>query len=195
MILLLLDLFGGKRLRVTITIPVDVQTFGRISQVASAMGRIESEMKKAGAPIADFRSPRAYNLIHFRINSPPEASILADPAWLGVFIATIALGVSVLQLAASYPQLKTGIKEVGKDLSLVRKGAVAEMALIIDEIDGLTKQNLEKLRAGAALYIEDILSRAEATSQDALSTAARIATTLGARDGRRPRIYATTVSD
>lgn len=176
-------------LQMVIIVPVQVQTFGTIGSIASALSQIEGLRKEFNVIAPAFPEhfqQRSYKLRYFRVNSPAEISMLLDPAWLAVFLGTIAVGISALQLLASYPQLKTGIKELTTDMTELSHLADEVLSRLSNDIQGLTKEQIANLQKNAALYKNAIVAASKETIESTLKRVARIAKSLGVHREKHP---------
>lgn len=146
-----------------LTIPVDVKTFGGISLIASELNQVESQRKKSGLPAvrAGFDKGRGYRLLSFEVHSPPQVSVLADPSWLAVYIALVALGVSCLQLLGSYASVKTGAKKLAHDLGGIKTLTTQKASENLEAIGALSKAQRRELALGVQLYIEQATNTVE----------------------------------
>lgn len=142
--------------QVSIKIPGDVATFGGVSRVASALSMIESMRAEADLlkPKFELLKSRGYELKSFQVKSPAEISIIADPAWIAVFIGALSLGLTALQTLGSYKQIKEGAKEVSADLAALRSAANDRAKSILKAVSGLTEQQRHELEVGIALYLQ-----------------------------------------
>ncbi|MBA9079872.1 hypothetical protein [Rufibacter quisquiliarum] len=87
-----------------------------------------------------YRRRRRTKIITLRVASPPEITILCDPAWLAVLIA----------LLAGYKQMKDNVGEIGSDISK-----------LLDNVRGLTRRELELLQIAITLTLDQNLGQIE----------------------------------
>ena len=138
---------------ITIKLIRPVGSFKELNDVVKALSAVDSILSKEWPKIwQDFypRQRRDVHLLSFRVASPPEFNILADPAWLAVFITVIA----------GYKNIKENIREIGTDAKDIFRG-----------IKGLTERELELLEIAVRLTLARI---AEMGEQQALQVANKL---------------------
>lgn len=175
-------------IHVTLRIPVDVATFGGISLVASELNQVESQRKNSVllASKQVFAKQRGYRLLAFEVRSPPEASVLADPSWLAVYIGLVALGVSCLQLLGSYSKVKSGAKELAADFGSLKRTAIQKSSEIVESLGKLSEAQRRDLLLGIEIYITAASDTIEKAENIALR-ATRFASILR-RQGNSPKL-------
>lgn len=129
-------------------LPRDLQSFGDVKQVTSGLASIENEMRKswreyAVTPDWEWRVQRDVRLLRFEVASPPAFSILADPAWLAVFITVLT----------NYSTVKTEWRAVEHDV-----------ARLVKRVQGLSESHLDHLRISVLSRIERLLEAGEDSS-------------------------------
>ncbi|WP_434150211.1 hypothetical protein ACR2R6_01595 [Methylocaldum gracile subsp. desertum] len=120
---------------ITIRLARPVESFKELDDVVKALNTVDSVFSKEWPKMwPDFypRQRREVHLLSFRVASPPEFKILADPAWLAVFIAVIA----------GYKNIKENIREIGIDTKDIFRA-----------IKGLTDRELELLHIAVRLSL------------------------------------------
>jgi hypothetical protein len=142
--------------QVSLRIPGDITTFGGISRVSSALSMVESMRLTSTFPPPKFEllKRRGYQLTTFQVRSPAETSILADPAWIAVFLAGLTLGLTALQTLGSYSAIKNGAKEASADLAKVREAAKQQAKDVLSGVTGLTQQQKQDLTVGILLFLD-----------------------------------------
>lgn len=117
---------------------------------------VESLRSESNLPRPRFELPkeRGYELRSFTVASPAQTSILSDPAWLAVFLAALALGLSALQTLGSYGAIKKGAQEASADLARLRDGAKERAKAVVAAVQGLSARQREDLELGIALFLE-----------------------------------------
>jgi len=115
------------------------------------------------------RSRREVHILSFRVESPPDFRIFADPAWLAVFIAALA----------GYKSIKENIREIASDY---RK--------IVGGIRGLTARELQLLEIAVRLSLEHIAELGEKKSLELARKFEKIRIALlgAGRDAETPEI-------
>jgi hypothetical protein len=121
-----------------------VSDFAALTEVASALAEIDRYLAKAWYkewPRFSGRRRRDTRLVSFRLTTPPEFKILADPAWLAVLV----------MILVGYKDLKASLRELGGDVGGVVK-----------RIKGLSERQAQLLEIAVKLTLERHASRAEA---------------------------------
>lgn len=167
---------------VRLNIPVDVATFGGISLIAAELNQVESQRKKLNISLqTDFKRKRGYRLVSFEVHSPPQASVLADPSWLAVYIGLLALGVSCLQLVGSYSSVKRGAQEIATDIGHIKRFTIQLASKIAEELSSLSEAQRRDILLGVQLYIDTFTSNID-SAQKTILRATRFASILGHRN-------------
>ena len=99
----------------SITIPREARTFRDVGEISSALAEVDTMLRRDWYktwPSHLHRRAREVLLLRFRVYSPAFFEILADPAWLAVFMVALT----------SYKQGKGSIRELHGDLQLLLKG-------------------------------------------------------------------------
>ena len=177
---------------VQLLFPTEVSTFGGIIRLAQALGQVESARQMLGVPSPRFvfESRRSHRLLSFEVRSPPQVSVLADPAWHSVYIGLLGLGVSGLQLLGSYASVKSGAKELFSDLGRVAALSQEYAASTISSLRHLTAAHRTDLAIGVSLILAEFEESKEKFFEAVLLKAARLASVTHARR-HRPSIEAT----
>ena len=106
----------------SITVPREARAFRDVGEISRALSEVDTILRRDWYktwPSYRHRRAREVLLLRFRVDSPPFFEILADPAWLAVFIVALT----------SYKQGKDSIRELQGDLQLLpkrSKGALGE---------------------------------------------------------------------
>jgi hypothetical protein len=160
-------------IQVTIRIPGEVNTFGGISRVASALSTVDSLRKESELPPPKFgfTKGRGYQLQSFQVRSPAETSVLADPAWIAVFLGALAVGLAALQTLGSYGAIKKGAAEASVDLAALKTAAIARAREVVGAVSGLTEQQRREVEIGIALWLEGFANAPDAFSKVLLRAA------------------------
>lgn len=138
---------------ITVTLPRDVTRFSDVKQIASALSMVDTEVAGLWVkawPGMEFRRRREIRLLRFQVSSPPIFQILADPAWLGLFLAVLTF----------YKPAKESAIELTSDL---RAGA-REVTALLNRIRGLTERQLQLLGIAVHLTAERLLQQGEEVS-------------------------------
>ena len=164
---------------VDIVVHVDVHTFYGVAQVARVLAEVDTAARDYPA-FSDSRREqrRSYELRYFRVNSPPHTSILADPAWLAVFLGLIAVGISFV---ATYPQLKSNSREIYRDGADAVQRGKAEARNVVAAIGGISDHYKQQLTIGVELYLDQIAASSPDVIARFLRRASRVSNGLGAR--------------
>lgn len=171
-------------IRVKLNIPVDVATFGGISLIAAELNQVESQRKRVDIPLrTDFKKQRGYRLVSFEVHSPPQASVLADPSWLAVYISLLALGVSCLQLVGSYSSVKREAQVIATDIGRLKTFSIQQASEIAEALSALSEAQRRDLLLGAQLYIDAFTSTID-SAQKTILRATRFASILGRRNNK-----------
>lgn len=140
---------------IKIFVPAEVSTFSGIAEVALSFSTIDASLRTVRSlrdrPYQE--GPRSYELVSFRVNSPPVVELLAKPEWLAVLLAVIALG---LQIITSYPQTKTGATEIGRDVANLIDRAKEMAPSIVEGVRGLSIHYKSQIYMGIDLYLNDL---------------------------------------
>lgn len=113
---------------IAIRLSRSVESFEELNEVVNALKIVDGILSKDWSrawPSYYPRQRREVHLLSFHIASPPEFKILADPAWLAVFIAIIT----------GYKNIKDNVCEIAID---VQK--------ILGAVKGLTDREFELLQ-------------------------------------------------
>jgi hypothetical protein len=155
-----------QRLVLAISLPRDVQSFRDLDDLAKGLNEVDRILNKRTrhfwtAPLGR-RGPRAF-LSHFQLESPPNFEVWTDPAWLILF----------LTILVSYKPAKENIREM-----------ISDASGILSSIEGLTEANIQTLKIGMHLMLDQLPEGGENAS---LKMAERLhrarARLLGKSDG------------
>jgi hypothetical protein len=138
---------------ITVALPRNVTRFADVQQVASALAMLDREISGLWAkhwPSMKSRSRRETRLLSFHVSSPPVFKILADPAWLALFLAVLTF----------YKPAKESAMEIRGDLGVAAK-AVPEL---IHRVSGLTERQKQLLEIAVYLTADKILEQGEDAS-------------------------------
>lgn len=130
----------------SITLPREAHEFRDVSEVTRALAEVDSILIREWFktwPEYRHRRQRGVWLLRFRVDSPPFFEILADPAWLAVFVAVIA----------GYKQAKESVHELNHDVRQLLK-----------RIQGLTERQLQLLEIAVRLTLEHWMGLGEKES-------------------------------
>jgi hypothetical protein len=147
---------------ITVTLPRDVTQFSDVQQVASALAMVDREVSSLWTkcwPSMKSRRRREVRLLRFQVSSPHVFQILADPAWLAVFLAVLTF----------YKPAKESAIELSEDF---RAGA-REISGLLNRIRGLTERQLQLLGIAVQLTAERLLQQGEEASLKMASRFAR----------------------
>lgn len=140
----------------SITIPREVHAFRDVREISIALSEIDTVLRRylyKTWPNTHNRRARGVLLLRFHVNSPPFFEILADPAWLVVFMVALT----------NYKQGKDSVRELHGDLQLLLKG-----------IKGLSESQLEHLSIAVRLTLERWMEVGEEESNRMASRFRRI---------------------
>jgi hypothetical protein len=141
---------------VSITLPIETTTFRDLRKLALALSLVDDILSKDWAkmwPEYSRRSKRESILVSFRINSPPEFTILTDPAWIAIFLAVLA----------RYKDIKSNTREI-----------ISDIKYLVDTIKGLTARELELLEIAIRLTSEKMIEYAETETKSLVSKTRKI---------------------
>jgi hypothetical protein len=112
----LLEMSPRRRLIFKIRLERGVDTFAGLARVAAALQTVDALARRDLEGDLRLRSgsldARA-RIITFYLGSPPEATLVVNPAWLALFISVLAL---LTGAVANYDKIKTNIPVVQDDL-------------------------------------------------------------------------------
>ncbi|HZS56881.1 MAG TPA: hypothetical protein VFA65_20920 [Bryobacteraceae bacterium] len=155
------ELVLGQRrgpLQITLSLTRNVETFGQIANTGITLSGINATYFDLPVFSAEsyFGGRNVTKIKSFRLESPPVATVFADPAWLAVFLALASLGFGALQAVAAYPQIKKGARELYHDVNQVRAAAHDYVDETIATVHGLAEDELNQLRIAVYLWIDAI---------------------------------------
>jgi hypothetical protein len=125
----------------------EVSSLAELADVAAALADIDRALRAEWPRMWPTFKPRARRdvyLVRFRVSSPPEFSVFADPAWLAVFIAII-----------------TGYDRIRNNVSLI----VKDVGSIVRQVRGLTERQTQLLDIAIRLSAERFLSAGERSAE------------------------------
>lgn len=156
----LLDRRTGP-LQITLSLTREVNTFGQIANVGITLAGVNASYFDLPVLPAEFHfSPRNVTKIKsFHVESPPIATILADPAWLAVYIGLAGLGLAALQTLGTYANIKRGASELQNDVRHVVSVARKHVDGLVETVQGLTEDEIAQLQIGVYLWL-DALTKA-----------------------------------
>ena len=128
---------------IKVRLPRSVNGFRELDEVTSSLRAIDHYLFSwwyKNWNRFDRRRKREVYLLSFRLTSPPEFTILTDPAWLAVFLA-ILIG---------YKEIKSNIKEISLDANRM-----------LESIRGLTQRELQLLHIAIDLTLQNLAERSE----------------------------------
>ena len=131
---------------IDVRLPRSVDSFRELNEVVSALKEIDSFLTKSWHKewsTFSRRRKRAVHLLQFRLSSPPEFSIFADPAWLAV----------LLTFLAGYGSIKKNIGEIQNDISR-----------LLSSVKGLSEREMQLLEIAVRLTLERIAEQGELVS-------------------------------
>jgi hypothetical protein len=126
-----------------VRLPRSVNTFSELNEVTFALKEIDNFLYSQWHqkwPSFKPRRNRDIYLLNFRLSSPPEFSILSDPAWIAV----------LLTFLTGYRGIKSNIREISNDIGR-----------LISSIRGLTGRELELLEIAIRLTLERLFEEGE----------------------------------
>jgi hypothetical protein len=151
-------LLGERRgpLQITLSLTRDVETFGQIANAGITLSGVNATYFDLPIFPAEFYFGRrnVTKIKSFHLESPPVATILADPAWLAVFIGLATLGMAALQVLAAYPQIKKAAPELYQDLRQIAAAAGEYADTLINAVHGLAEQELTLLRRAVYEWLD-----------------------------------------
>ena len=135
---------GAPPIRVEVSLGRDVQTFRDLNQVVDTLSYVSRPLM-----LPSPRSPKPFGfasveLISFRVGSEPTFRVLADPAWLAVFIAFLA----------GYPEMKRGAQELTTDIEH-----------LVSDVSGLTRRQVAMLEVAVRIFMDGMLRDVENLSK------------------------------
>jgi hypothetical protein len=163
---------------ITVALPRNVTRFADVQQVASALTMLDKEYAGLWAkhwPGMKSRSRRETRLLSFHVSSPPVFKILADPAWLALFLAVLTF----------YKPAKESAIELGADLIAGARAAPE----LIHKVCGLTERHKQLLEIAVKLTADRILEQGEDASLKVASKFARARKQLIGDTNDDPDIY------
>jgi hypothetical protein len=153
-------LLGDRRepLRLTLLLTREAETFSQIATTARVLAGVNTAYFDLPiSPTAFYFGRRNITKIKsFHIESPPVATIFADPAWLAVFIGLAALGIGALQVLGAYPHIKAGASEFSLDLRKIAGVARKYADTLISSVHGLAEHDLELLRRAVYEWLDNV---------------------------------------
>jgi len=155
---------------VTLRLKVDAVTFAELRNVLSDLAFVDRMQRRFWPTLwPAFRGRRNVQsrVIRFAKHSPPETSILCDPAWLAVFIA----------LLAGYKNIKTNVKELHRDIRQ-----------IIDGIVGLSARQRQLLEIAVRMSLDRLLEMGESGAANFMKACRRVRQHIVGESGELPDI-------
>lgn len=125
---------------ISVRIPREVVSFNDVRQVTAALATVDKELSSLWWrhwPSGELRKCREVRLLRFNVSSPPSFEILADPAWLGLFLAALTF----------YKPAKESAIELANDLKEGARGVEQVLA----RVQGLTDRQMQLL--GISVYM------------------------------------------
>ena len=135
---------GAPPIRVQIRLGRDVQTFRDLNQVVDTLSYVSRPRVLASPRSSKRLGFGSVELISFRVGSEPTFGVLADPAWLAVFIGFLA----------GYPEMKRGAQELNKDIEH-----------LVSDVSGLTRRQVAMLEVAVRIFIDGMLGDVEHLSK------------------------------
>lgn len=133
-------------LLVRVRLQREVTSFEEVTEVSSALSDLDRTLRTAWPrmwPSFKHRAKREVYLVTFRVQSPPEFMVFADPAWLAVFIGALA-----------------GYGEIRRNVPLI----IEDVGRIVRGVRGLTERQTELLGIATRLSAERFLESGERSS-------------------------------
>jgi len=155
---------------IDVRLPRSVNSFAELNEVTTALKEIDKFLLQTWHkewPSFERRRKRDVHLLQFRLSSPPEFSILADPAWLAVLL-TILVG---------YGGIKKNIRELSNDIGR-----------LLTSVKGLTDREVQLLEIAIRLTLERLAEKGEQTSLQLANKFAKIREKLVGDSDEPPKI-------
>jgi hypothetical protein len=134
------------RLILKIRLERSVDTFAELGRLASALQTVDALARRDLKGDLRLRSGSLNarsRIITFYIGSPPEVTLVVNPAWLALFITTLALFVNTV---ANYDKLKNNIPAIQEDIHRV-----------LESLRGISERQRRNLDRAARLLMDRIL--------------------------------------
>jgi hypothetical protein len=157
---------------VTIVLPRDISSFEELNEVTSALNDFEklcARTKRRNWPFPKSQyNPRINtHVASFRVNSPPEFTIIIDPSWLSLFLA----------LVVGYKPMKESVGEMNRDTKKILRA-----------IHGLTMEEIDYLRMAIRMAADGIQEMEVNAKRSAAEKIQRIAQRLLGDSGGEVKI-------
>jgi len=155
---------------VNLRFKIEAVTFAELRNVLADLAFIDRMQQRFWPTIwPSFRERRNVHsrVLRFTKQSPPETSILCDPAWLAVLIA----------LLAGYKNIKSNVKELHGDIQR-----------IISDITGLTARQRQLLEIAVRMSADRLLEMGESGAAAFMQACRRVRQHIVGETGELPDI-------
>jgi hypothetical protein len=152
------------------TLPRSVADFAELKEVVSSLAEVDAFLRRSWHkewPSYERRRRRETYLVSFHLTTPPVFDVLADPAWLAVF----------LLILIGYRDLKLSVHELNADIHHV-----------VSAVKGLTDRQRQLLEIAISMTIERTLRSGEEASIKLARKFQRARERLVGKDGDMPDI-------